>query len=160
MEIEDLFDLGAEIVKSRVVFKFVYTEKLITELRMLKTIETLKSVLESFQKEEIKHISFVFVINKINMPTNMGLIKNFASTFHSYSEIIEQKLDFTIIQSNSSIFKLFFSLFKMYYEPIKPLYLCESDESTEKCLKSNDERNKVANFADMLKNERTYEKPL
>lgn len=152
MEIEDLFQLDTKIVKNRVVFKFVYLEKQITELRMLKTIETIKSVLESFRKKEIKHVSFVFIINQIELPANMNLIKDFASTFHSYAEIINEKLDFTIIQTNSSIFKLFFSVFKMYYEPVKPLYLCESDESTEKCLESKDERGKVANFSDMLKN--------
>ena len=152
MEIEDLFHLETKIVKNRVVFKFIYTEKPITELRMLKTIGTMKTVLESFQKKEIGHVSFVFIINKIIMPSNMGLIKDFAATFHSYADIINQKLDFTIIQSNSTIFKLFFSFFKMYYEPIKPLYLSENDESTEKCLESKDERGKVTNFSDMLKN--------
>tara|TARA_Y100000389_G_C17347598_1_gene456668 strand:+ start:128 stop:586 length:459 start_codon:yes stop_codon:yes gene_type:complete len=152
MEIENLFDLDTKIVANKVVFKFVYTEKPITELRMLKTIEMMKNVLETFREKRINHVSFVFVINQIEMPTNMGLFENFASTFHSYTNIINQKLDFTIIQSNSRIFKLFFSLFKMYYEPIKPLYLCENDKSTEQCLESQDERNKVANFADMLKN--------
>lgn len=152
MEIENLFELETKIVDNIVVFNFVYTEKPITELRMLKTIEMMKSVLESFHKKEIKHVSFVFVINKLKLPTNMSLIKDFASTFHSYGDIINEKLDFTIIQSHSSIFKLFFSLFKMYYEPIKPLYLCESDESTENCLKNKNERSKVANFSDMLKN--------
>ena len=109
MEIENLFDLETKIIAKRVVFKFVYTEKPITELRMLKTIEMVQKVLETFQEEQINHVSFVFVINKIEMPTNMGLFKNFASTFHSHANIINQKLDFTIIQSKSSIFKLFFS---------------------------------------------------
>ena len=119
---------------------------------MLKTIEMMKKVLDSFHKEEVTNICFVFVFNSIKMPTNMKLIKDFASTFHAYGDVINKKLDFTIIQSNNNIFKLFFSLFKMYYEPIKPLYLCENDESTEKCLVSNSERSKAANFSDMVKN--------
>jgi hypothetical protein len=152
MEIENLFNLETKISQHRVVFKFVYTETPITELRMLKTIEMMKKVLDSFHKEEVTNICFVFVINSIKMPTNMKLIKDFASTFHAYGDVINKKLDFTIIQSNNNIFKLFFSLFKMYYEPIKPLYLCENDESTEKCLVSNSERSKAANFSDMVKN--------
>lgn len=152
MEIENLFNLETKILQNRVVFKFVYTETPITELRMLKTIEMMKVVLDSFHKEEVSNICFVFVINSIKMPINLKLIKEFASTFHAYGDVINQKLDFTIIQSNNNIFKLFFSLFKMYYEPIKPLYMCESDESTEKCLNSNDERSKVANFSDLMNN--------
>jgi len=151
MEIENLLNLETKILHNRIVFKFVYTEKPITELRMLKTIEIIKKVLDSFYRVEATNICFVFVINSITMPTNMKLIKDFAATFHAYSDVINKKLDFTIIQSNNKIFNLFFSLFKMYYEPIKPLYLCESNESTEKCLTSNNERSKVTNFSDMVK---------
>ena len=150
MDIENLFDLDTKITQKRVVFKFTYTEISITELRMLKTIEMLKKVLDSFHKDEIKNICFVFVINSIKMPANMKLVKDFAATFHSYSDVINEKLDFTIIQSNNNIFKVFFSLFKMYYEPIKPLYMCESDEVTEKCLESKNERSKTANFSEMI----------
>tara|TARA_Y100000389_G_C17466000_1_gene525599 strand:+ start:4477 stop:4935 length:459 start_codon:yes stop_codon:yes gene_type:complete len=152
MEIENLLDLESKIIANRVVFKFTFKEIPITELRMLKTIEMLTDVLDSFKKPEIKHVCFVFVINKMKMPSNLGLFKDFARTFNDYSVVINEKLDFTIIQSNNGIFKMFFSLFKMYYEPIKPLYICESDESTEKCLTSNNERNKVKNFSDMIKN--------
>ena len=152
MEIENLFTLKTEIITNRVVFKFIFNEKSITELRMLKTTEMLKSVFESFKTQEIKHVCFVFVINKIKMPANLALFKDFAKTFNDYSDLINEKLDFTIIQTNNGIFKMFFSLFKLYYAPIKPLYMCESDESTEKCLTSNNERNKVKNFSDMIKN--------
>jgi len=152
MEIENLFALETKIINNRVVFKFTFTESEITELRMVKTIEMLKKVLDSFHRDEIKHICFVFVINSIRMPSNMKLIKDFASTFHSYSEVINEKLDFTIIQSSNNIFKMFFSLFRMYYDPIKPLYMSKDDATTEKCLDSKDERNNVANFVDMVNN--------
>jgi len=151
MEIENLFKFESIVVKGRVVFKFIFREIQITELRMLKTVQLMKEVLDSFHKDEIKNVCFVFVINKMQMPTNISLFKEFASIFKSYSNVINEKLDFTIIQSNSGIFKMFFSLFKMYYEPIKPLYMCESDESTEKCLISNSERSKTATFSDILK---------
>ena len=38
----------------------------------------------------------------------------------------------------------------MYYEPIKPLYMSESDEVTEKCLESKIERSKTVNFSEMI----------
>ena len=57
-EIENLFKLETEIVKQCVVFKFVYTGIPITELRMFKTIEMVKEVLETFHKTEIHHVSF------------------------------------------------------------------------------------------------------
>jgi len=150
MEIENLFILDTKITQNRVVFKFTYTENSITELRMLKTIEMLKKVLDSFHKDEIKNICIIFVVNSIQMPANMKLVKDFAATFHSYSDVINQKLNFTIIQTNNKIFKVFFSLFKMYYEPIKPLYMSESDEVTEKCLESKIERSKTVNFSEMI----------
>jgi hypothetical protein len=151
MEIDDLFILHTKIVQNRVVFKFVYSEIPITELRMLQASDMMKNVLESCHKKEITNICFVFVINSVEMPINMKLIKNFATSFQSYYDIINKKLDFTIIQSNNNIFRLCFSLFKMYYEPIKPLYMCENDESTQKCLLSKSERSKVANLSDMIK---------
>lgn len=150
MEIEDLFFLDTKIVENRVVFQFTYTETPVTELRMLKTIEMLKNVLNLFHNDEIKNICFVFIINSFQMPANMKLIKDFAGTFHSYADVINKKLDFTIIQSNNGLFKVFFSLFKMYYEPMKPLYMCENDGLTEKCLKSNNERDKTTNLSDMM----------
>tara|TARA_A100001011_G_scaffold400242_1_gene513471 strand:+ start:7158 stop:7616 length:459 start_codon:yes stop_codon:yes gene_type:complete len=150
MEIENLFILDTKITQNMVVFKFTYTEKPITELRMLKTIEMLKNVLNSFHRNEIKNICFVFVVNSIQMPSNMKLFKDFAETFHSYSDVINKKLNFTIIQSNNKIFKVFFSLFKVYYEPIKPLYMSESDEVTKKCLESKTERSKTEIFSKII----------
>lgn len=152
MEIESLLDLESNIVSNRVIFKLTFKDAHITELRMLKTTELLKSVFESFKTTEIKRVCLVFVVNKIKMPANLSLFKNFAEAFNNYSEVINEKLDFTIIQTNNGVFRMFFSLFKMYYEPIKPLYMCENDEITTKCLMSNSERKKVKNFSDMKKN--------
>jgi hypothetical protein len=151
MEIENLFNLETKILDNRVVFKFVYTEKPITELRMLKTIDLLKKVLDSFYKEEVKNVCLIFVIETIKMPTNMKLIKDFATTFHKYAQVIDEKLDFTIIQSNNNIFKLFFSLLKLYYEPIKPLYMSINNDTTQKCLMNDSERKKIANFSELEK---------
>ena len=152
MDIQSLLDLDTKISQNRVVFKLTYNGSLMTELRMLKTIDLMKSILESLYKEELKNVCFVFVVDTLEMPSNMKLIKDFASTFHPYAEIIDKKLDFTIIQSKNSIFKAFFSILKVYYKPIKPLYMCVSDESTDKCLVSKIERNKTTNFSDMIKN--------
>ena len=152
MDIQSLLDLDTTISQNRVVFKLTYNGSPMTELRMLKTIDLMRSILESLHKEEIKNVCFVFVVDSLEMPSNMKLIKDFASTFHPHTEVIEKKLDFTIIQSKNAIFKAFFSILKMYYKPIKPLYMCESDESTEKCLVSNIERNQTTNFSDMVKN--------
>lgn len=151
MDIESLLDINTEVLKGRVVFKFTYNGEPITELRMLKTNDLMKVVLESLYKDEIKNVCFVFIIDSLEMPTNMNLVKVFASMFHSHVNIIEKKLDFTVIQSKSGVFKMFFSILKMYYQPIKPLYISESDESTEKCLTSSSERDKIANFSDEVK---------
>jgi len=150
MDIEDLLVLETKIVQKRVVFKFTYTEISITELRTLKTVELMESVLKSLRKKEVTNVCFVFVINSLEMTTNIKLFEQFASIFRSYTDVIKQKLDFTIIQTNNGIFKLFFSLFKMYYEPIKPLYMCHTKESVEKCLTSSSERNKISDLSEKI----------
>lgn len=152
MDIESLLDIKTEILQNRVVFRFTYDGKKITELRMLKTIEMMNAALETLYKDEIKNVCFVFVVSSLEMPTNVGVFKDFASVFVSHTNIIEKKLNFTIIQSDNKIFKLFFSILKMYYQPIKPLYMCEDSKSTENCLISSSERNKTANFSDVIKN--------
>lgn len=152
MDIQSLLDFNTTVSQNRIVFSLTYNGKPITELRMLKTIDLVKTVLESLRKDEIENVCFVFIVDSFEMPSNMKLIKDFACTFHPYAEVIEKKLDFTIIQSKNAIFKAIFSILKLYYKPIKPLYMCESDESTEKCLMSNSERNQISNFSDMVKN--------
>lgn len=151
MDIKSVLDLDTTISQNRVVFKLTYNGSPITELRMLKTNDLMKTILESFYKDEIERVCFIFVVDSLEVPSNMKLIKGFATTFHPHAEIIGKKLDFTIIQSKNAIFKVMLSILKMYYQPIKPLYLCESDESTEKCLVSNFERNQITNFSDMVK---------
>lgn len=151
MDIESLLNIDTMVLKNRFVLKFIYNGKPITELRMLKTNDLMKTALETLYKNEIKNVCFVFIVDSLEMPTNIKLFKDFASTFHSHVDIIQQKLDFTIIQSNSGVFKLFFSILKMYYQPIKPLYISESSESTKKCLMSRSERSKTTNFSDEVK---------
>lgn len=153
MDIDDLLILKTTIVAKRVVFKFIYTEKSITELRTLKTIELMEGVLKSLYKKEVTNVCFVFVVNSLEMTTKIKLFEQFASIFRLYTDIIKQKLDFTIVQTNNGIFKLFFSLFKMYYEPIKPLYMCEDDESVDRCLKDNSERKKKTDLSESIKKE-------
>ena len=150
MDIDDLLILETKIVQKRVIFKFTYTEISITELRTLKTVDLMESVLKSLRKKEVTNVCFVFVINSLELTTNIKLFEQFASIFRSYTDVIKQKLDFTIVQTNNGVFKLFFSLFKRYYEPIKPLYMCDSNESVEKCLTSSSERNKISDLSERI----------
>ena len=45
---------------------------------------------------------------------------------------------------------MFFSLFKKYYEPIKPLYLCRTENDTKECIHSVDSRSNFPNICNIL----------
>ena len=47
---------------------------------------------------------------------------------------------------------LFFKIFKKYYNPIKPLYLCKNEEQTNNCLFNENIRNKFKQFKLQLNN--------
>ena len=151
MEIQDLLKLETKVINNRVVFKFTYTELPITQLRTLKTIEVMEGVLKSLSKKEVNKACFVFIVNSLDFNVNIKLFQEFGSIFRSYTDIITEKLDFTIIQTNNGIFKVFFSLLKRFYEPIRPLYICENDEIVNNCLKSDEEINKKCNLSERIK---------
>lgn len=150
--IKKLLNLETMIVSKRVVFKFTYTNMEITDLRMLATMELINEVLKTLYNNEVTDACFVFAVDGMKIPTNFKSLKQVASTFHTHAEIINKKLSFTIIQCNNNIFKMFFSLFKLYYEPVKPLYLCDNEDITTKCLTNTDELKKMPNIVKMIKN--------
>ena len=150
MDIDDLLILETKIVQKKLVFKFTLADKSITELRMAKTIGMIDDVLKSFYRKDVTKVCFIFIVDSVKLPSNLSLLADFSNKFREYTDIIKEKLDFTIIQSNNGLFKIFFSLFKQFYVPIKPLYICETEESTEECLTNSIEREKKSNISNMV----------
>lgn len=151
MDIDPLFDVNVYIEDKKLIYKFTYKGLEITDLRMLKTIEVMKGALETLKRDDVINGHFVFVVDNITIPTNYSLLKDFAHLFYNYTELITQKVQFTVVQSQSSIFNMFFSLFKQFYKPVKPLYLTTNDKETEDCIKDPEYRKTLPNVSNMVK---------
>jgi hypothetical protein len=68
----------------------------------------------------------------------------------SHLPLIDKKLGFTIIHNDTNVFKIFFKLFQKYYVPVKPLYLCKTDEDVHACLHDEEKRSSFPNILNML----------
>ena len=150
MEIENLLNLNTIVKDNAVIYKFTYTNIDITDLRMLKTIQGVKQVLDSFYDKNIKRVYFIFAATEVSVPANFNLFKDFIKCFYSYGEILKKKLEFTIVQSNNSLFNIFFKLFEQHYTPVRPMYLCSNENETKKCLKDKKFRDKLPNISKMV----------
>ena len=123
MEIQEIFDTKTEIISNKLVYTFTLRNCEITQLRLLKSI---------------------------TIPANYEYIKDLTEVFSEYEPIVKEKVKFSIIQSKSSIFQLLFSIFKKYYNPIKPMYVCHDEDDVQKCLSSKKDREKYQNVSDMI----------
>lgn len=151
MEIQEIVDIESKIISKKLVYTFTLKNCEITQLRVLKTIECIKTILDTLFLEDVKNVCFVFVIDELIIPANYEYIKDLTDVFSRYEEIVKEKVKFSIIQSNSSVFQLLFSIIKKYYIPIKPLYVCSKNDDVVKCLSNKKEREKYQNVSDMIK---------
>ena len=136
---ENFYNYKISIKNNMVVHEFITNNNEMTELRIIDFLEKTKQMIETFYEPKIKKICLIYNIENINfLPSNTQFIKKFSELFNNTRDVIKEKVEFTIIQSNSNIFNIFFNLFTKYYEPAKPLYLCKNNDETEKCLFNKD----------------------
>lgn len=150
MSIESFIDFEAKISKKKLIYTFTSNGNSITDLRVVAFIQKLTEILESLENEQIKEVYFVFDIDKLEIPSNFAFLQDFADSFKNKTELIKKKLMFTIVINKSNIFNLFFSLFKKYYHPIKPLYLCKDMKEMEVCLHENEKRDSFPNILSLI----------
>ena len=150
MDIEEIAKIEPKIENGKLIIYFTANSVEITDLRVLSFIDKLKPLMNELENEKIKEFFFVFNVNDIIIPTNFSMLKVFAQFFKDSEDVIIDKLKFSVVESKSNIFKLFFSLFKKYYVPKKSLYLCTSSEEVNDCIFNIDSRNKYPNILNML----------
>ncbi len=150
MEIEDIAKIEPKIENGKLIIYFTSNPVEITDLRVLRFIDKLKPLMNDLHNDKIKEFFFVFNINDIVIPTNFSMLKVFAQFFKDSEDVIIDKLKFSVVESKSNIFKLFFSLFKKYYVPKKSLYLCKSIEDVNDCIFNIDSRNKYPNILNLI----------
>lgn len=148
--LQNLFEIETNIENKMLCFFFRSQKVSVTELRLTKFIHDMKQVIETIYSNQIKNVCFIFDLNQLNLPSNFIQIKDFSDMLKSHEKILTEKLMFTIIQNKNNVFRIFFNLFKKYYYPVKPLYLCKDDEETCICLNDESKRSKFPNIQTLL----------
>lgn len=149
-KIENLFLITPKINNKTLYYYFNSTGAEFTELRMIKFIEDFKIILNEIINEKIKKVSFLFVVDNMKIPSNFCLIKEFAEIFNEHMENIKQKVCFSVVQTDNNVFSMFFSLFKQFYKPYKPLYLCKNNEELEDIMNNPENRKNYKNILSVI----------
>lgn len=134
MSLEPLFTLDVENINDLFLYRFVATGKEFTNIGALLFITEMENTMKTFSNKNIKKVALLFHLETFSMPTNHALVQKYSEVFIKNQEILRDKLQFTIIQTNNNIFDMFFTVFKLFYIPIKPLYLCKNDSETNQCI--------------------------
>lgn len=148
--LQNLFEIETKIENKILCFFFKSQKVSVTELRLTKFIHDVKQVIETIYSNQIKNVCFIFDLNQLNLPSNFIQIKDFSDMLKSHEKILTEKLMFTIIQNKNNVFRIFFNLFKKYYNPVKPLYLCKNDEETNVCLNDDNKRSTFPNIQSLI----------
>ena len=144
--VKDLLNLEIYTDKKKTIYKFIYTQIEITDLRMLKTVHKLKQVFQ-LMKTTTNEIHFLFIVNNMIIPTNFAVFQPFCEVFYENKKNIVEKLNFTIIQlNNKNIVNIFLWLFKQYYTPEKQLYISYSNDETKLFLHDKEYRKNNQQF--------------
>ena len=150
MSIESFVDFECIVEEKKLLYKFTANGGSITELRMIHLINQMNEIFKSLGNEKITKVYFIFDIQKIVLPTNLTLLKEFSDMFTSNRENLTKKLQFSIVVNNNNVFRIFFSLFKQYYNPVKSLYLCSNDEEMKTCLHDESKRDSFPNIINIF----------
>ena len=154
MNIETFVSIKPTIQNGKLIIIFEGNDNDITELRVLKVADEIHKLLEELKSDKIKEFYFLFQVDNIKIPTNFSYIEEIALSLFKYKDLIIQKLNFSVVQCKNNIFRMFFSLFKKYYTPIKELYLAKSYEDALKGLHDDTFRSNLPNLStEMKKNE-------
>lgn len=148
--LQNLFEIETKIENKMLCFSFKSQKVSVTELRITKFIHDMKQVIETIYSKQINNVCFIFDLNQLNLPSNFIQIKDFSDMLRYHEKILTEKLMFTIIQNKNNVFRIFFNLFKKYYNPVKPLYLCKNDEETNVCLNDDNKRSTFPNIQSLI----------
>lgn len=150
MNVDNLVQIEPKIENGKLLIYFHTQNTEVTDLRLFKFLDDTKKLFSDFKNEKIKEFYFIFNIDELNIPTNFNLLKDFAEFFKQYEDLLMNKLVFTVVQCKNNIFKLFFSLFKKYYVPVKPLYLCANEDEVYSCVFDEEKRNSFPNICNLI----------
>ena len=149
-DIKNLIEIGTKIENGKLIFYATTQDTEITELRLVKAFSDIENAVKQLYLPQIKKVYFIYNINSLRIPTNFTQIKDLAEILQSHESILTEKLVFSIVQNQNNIFSMFFKLFKQYYNPVKPLYLCKDSDETRRCLHEPSSRSTFPNICNLL----------
>lgn len=148
--LKNIFKIETKIENKKLCFFFNSQKVDVTELRITKFIHDMKQVVNTMYSKQIKKVCFIFDLNQLHIPSNLIQIKEFSDMLKSYEALLTEKLQFTIIINKNNLFYIFFNLFKKYYNPVKPLYLCKTEEEAIICLQDENKRSEFPNIQTII----------
>lgn len=151
MDIETFVTIIPTIQDGKLVVLFEGNNTPITELRALKVADEIHKLLTELSSPKVTEFYFLFQVDSIEIPANYTYVEEIAKSLYKYEDLILQKLKFSVVQCNSNIFKIFFSLFKRYYTPVKELYLVKSYENAQKAIHDDKFREKLPKISTLLR---------
>jgi len=151
MQIQCFFDINTKIINDIHVYSFISNGNELTELRMLLFLDKKRKILNRFCEKKIKKVVLLYDIDKLPVSGNFSLFtkyftQDYVQIFKDNRELLSEKLFFTVIKSENKIFHTFFKIFKKFYIPIKPLYLCESIDEAFECIDKEEKRKQFLIF--------------
>lgn len=150
MEIEKIATIKPVIRNGKLILFFEATGVPITDIRIMDFLNDSTKLAKDLYSDKIKEFYFVFNINKLKIPANFNVLKQYAGFLEKHKELLLGKLVYSVLQCDNNIFKMFFSLFKAYYVPIKPLYLCKSEDEVTKCFSDDTYRESLPNMDQLI----------
>lgn len=150
MNIEKIASISPEIKNKKLIITFSATGVPITDIRLMDFLNDSKTLAKDLYNTQINEFYFIFNIDNLKIPSNFNLFKQYASFLEEHKDLLMDKLVYSVLQCENNIFKMFFNLFKSYYVPVKPLYLCKNEEEVLKCFEDELFRNSLPNMEKMV----------
>ena len=111
------------------IIKMTINNITVTPLNWLYTqdyiIENLKKVQNN---NDVNKMILYFDINYINLNTSKSMIDDFSKIIKSHIKPMIDKIYGSFIFVDKNIIHLFMSIFKKYYQPIKPLFIINEEK--------------------------------
>ena len=153
MDIDTFVTIKPVIQKGKLIIEFEGNNNAITELRVLKVADEIHKLLKELESERIQEFYFFIKVDEVQLPTNFGYIEGIASSFKKYEELIMKKLKFSVVECKNNLFRMFFSLFKKYYTPVKEIYLAKTSKDALCAIHDESYRDSLPNITSMLNNQ-------
>lgn len=131
--IGDFIDIKTSIQKGMVLINIKLLDAEITKLRALKMADHIRKLFVELNDERIKTFVMIFDISNLQI-VQKEYVDDVISLFKSSKELFNRKLKCSCIIMNSIIAIPMKMILSRFYEPIRPLFICQDNVECEKFI--------------------------